>query len=118
MEKRSNIAKALYMSVTTFFKKGWCFYRNVVKATIWCIKRSLDKGQLTFIEELIVTDTEDWGASVSVERCGKTLKELNSKELKASGTPACTAECRYYLELNGKRSPISPEKFFKLIPRG
>lgn len=116
MEK-TNIYKTLKMRVSIFFKKGWCFYRNVARATILSVEKFFKREHLIFIEELIVTDTEDWGASMSVERSGKNLKELNSKELKASGNPACTAECRYYLEFNGKRTQISPEKFFKLIPK-
>ncbi len=116
MEK-TNICKTLEMRVSTFFKKGWCFYRNVARATILNVEKLFGKNKIIFIEELIVTDSEDWGASMSVERSGRNLKELNSKELKASGTPACTAECRYYLELNGKRTQISPDKFFKLIPK-
>jgi len=97
MEK-SNICKSLEMRVSTFFKKGWCFYRNVARTTILSIKKFFKREHLIFIEELIITDTEDWGASMSVERSGKNLKELNSKELKASGTPACTAECRYCVD--------------------
>ena len=115
MEK-TNICKTLEMKVSTFFKKGWCFYTNVARATILTIKRVIGKHRITFVEELVVTDTEDWGASMSVERSGKNLKELNSKELKASGT-ACTAECHYYMEVNGERIQISPEKFFNLIPK-
>lgn len=118
MDKRNNFIKTLYMSMVTFFKKGLHFSTNVARATALYLKRKFDKGQVTFIEELLITDVEDWGASMSVERSGKTLKELNSKTLSGSGTPACTAECHYYLELNGKRTPLSPEKFFKLIPRG
>ena len=116
MEK-TNIYKTLEMKVSTFFKKGWLFYTNVARATIMTIERAIGKGRVTFIEELVVTDTEDWGASMSVERSGKTLRELNSKTLSASGTPACTAECHYYMEINGERIQISPEKFFKLIPK-
>ena len=116
MEKE-NIYKTLEMRVSTFFKKGWCFYRNVARATILSAKRLFSKNHLIFIEELIVTDTEDWGASMSVERSGRNLKELNSKTLSASGTPACTAECHYYMEINGERIQISPDEFFKLIPK-
>ena len=105
-------------NVSIFLKKGWCFYRNVARASILTIKKLFGKSRMIFIEELVVTDPEDWGASVSVERSGKTLKELNSKELKASGTPACTAECYYYMEIDGKRVSISPDKFFNLIPHG
>ena len=116
MEKRSNIAKALYMGVTTFFKKGWFFGINAAKATTLCLKRKLTGERPVFTEFWHLEDPSDWGASMDDCRSGRSKKELFKKDLYVAGTPECILEKSYYMTYNGCKIELSEEQFNKLIP--
>ena len=117
VEKKSSFSKAVVLATANWFKHGWEFNKKVIKALLLSAERKITGERPVFTEEMVLTDPEDWGASMSAERSGRSIKELNSKELRVTGTPACTCECKYYISFRGQKREISAAEFYKLIPK-
>jgi hypothetical protein len=117
IEKKSSFPKTVVIATAKWCEKGWSFNKKVIKALLLTCSRKFTGERPVFTEEMVLTDPEDWGASMSAERSGRSLKELNSKELKVTGTPACTCDCFYYISFRGQKKQISATEFYKLIPK-
>jgi hypothetical protein len=115
--KKLSFTKTIVFASIKWCEKGWKFNKKVIKTLLLSIDRRITGERPVFTEEMVLTDPEDWGASMSAERSGRSIKELNSKELKVTGTPACTCECKYYISFRGQKRELSAAEFYKLIPK-
>ena len=115
--KKLSFPKTVVVATAKWCKSGWNFNKKVIKALLLAAERKITGERPVFIEEMVLTDHEDWGASMSAERSGRSLKELNAKELKVTGTPACTCDCFYYISFRGQKRQVSATEFYKLIPK-